>query len=159
MWDSLGISNSQVYRDMMEPMSQEFVIEVDENEQKLNKEIESLLDGIDFQQNLSQEKSSRPTCIPSTIPEENALKCIEKENISSSPTCIPSTFPEVDGLKSVQQDNISSTLPEKDVLNCIQQENIDRDEVMSSPLLFSQEKSEDRSSPLLFSQEKLKRKQ
>ena len=36
----------------------------------------------------------------------------------------------------------------------IQQENIDRDEVMSSPLLFSQEKSGDRSSPLLFSQEK-----
>ena len=36
---------------------------------KLNKEIDDLLDGIDFQQSLSQEKS--PTCIPSSFPEEN----------------------------------------------------------------------------------------
>ena len=30
VWDTLGISNSQIYRDMMQPMSQEFVTEVDE---------------------------------------------------------------------------------------------------------------------------------
>ena len=49
----------------MEPMSQEYVTEVDEDEVKLNAEINSLLDGIDFQQSLSQEKS--PTCIPSSF--------------------------------------------------------------------------------------------
>ena len=56
---------------MMEPMSQEYVTEVDEDEVKLNAEINSLLDGIDFQQSLSQEKS--PTCIPSSAPSH--LRC------------------------------------------------------------------------------------
>ena len=65
---------------MMEPMSQEYVTEVDENEVKLNAEINSLLDGIDFQQSLSQEKS--PTCIPSSFPEENGFNCEQKDNIN-----------------------------------------------------------------------------
>ena len=40
----------------MEPMSQEFVTELNDEEVKLNEEINVLLNGIDFQQSLSQEK-------------------------------------------------------------------------------------------------------
>ena len=97
VWNTLGISNSQICRDMMEPMSQEYVTEVDEKEVKLNAEIDSLLDGIDFQQSLSQENS--PTTIPSSFPEENGF-------------------------------------------TCAQQDNINRDEEISSPVLFSEEKEE-----------------
>ena len=63
---------------MMEPMSQEYVTEVDADEVKLNAEINSLLDGIDFQQSLLQEKS--PTCIPSSFPEENGFNCEQQDN-------------------------------------------------------------------------------
>ena len=100
---------------MMEPMSQEYVTEVDEDEVKLNAEINSLLEGIDFQQSLSQDKS--PTCIPSSFPEENGF-------------------------------------------NCEQQDNINRDEDISSPALFSEEKEEKTSvtapvlQPFICSQEK-----
>ena len=65
---------------MMEPMSQEYVTEVDEDEVKLNAEINSLLDGIDFQQSLSQEKS--PTCIPSSFPEENGFTSEQQDSIN-----------------------------------------------------------------------------
>ena len=56
MWNTLGISHSQICRDIMEPMSQEFVTELNDKEVKLNEEINVLLNGIDFQQSLSQEK-------------------------------------------------------------------------------------------------------
>ena len=72
---------------MMEPMSQEYITEVDSDEVKLNAEIDSLLDGIDFQQSLSEEKS--PTCIPSSFPEENGFNCVQQDNRDediSSPT-------------------------------------------------------------------------
>ena len=82
---------------MMLPMTQEFVSVLDDREEKLNNEIDELLEGIDFQKSLSQEKS--PTCIPSTLPEENGFISI--------------------------QDN------EKD-----------RDEEMTSPILFSQEEND-----------------
>ena len=52
-------------------MSQEFVTELNDDEVKLNEEINLLLNGIDFQQSLSQEKS--PTTIPSSFPEENGF--------------------------------------------------------------------------------------
>ena len=65
---------------MMEPMSQEFVTELNEEEVKLNEEINVLLNGIDFQQSLSQEKS--PTTIPSTFPEENGFTSEQHVNIS-----------------------------------------------------------------------------
>ena len=52
-------------------MSQEFVTELNDEEVKLNEEINVLLNGIDFQQSLSQEKSL--TCIPSSFPEENGF--------------------------------------------------------------------------------------
>ena len=55
MWNTLGISNSQICRDIMEPMSQEFVTELNDEEVKLNEEINVLLNGIDFQQSQSQE--------------------------------------------------------------------------------------------------------
>ena len=97
----LGVSNSQICRDIEEPMSQEFVTELDANEGKLNEEIDYLLDGIDFQQSLSQEKS--PTCIPSSFPEENG---------------------------------------------CIQNASEDRDEVMSSPILFTPENKEEQKSTI-----------
>ena len=64
----------------MENMTQEFVTEQDYEEEKLNKEIDELLDGIDFQQSMSQEES--PTCIPSTYPEENDEKNREEEMLS-----------------------------------------------------------------------------
>ena len=54
---TLGISTSQICRDIMEPMSEEFVTELNDDEVKLNEEINLLLNGIDFQQSLSQEKS------------------------------------------------------------------------------------------------------
>ena len=89
VWNTLGISNSQICRDILEPMSQEFVTELNEEEEKLNEEINVLLNGIDFQQSLSQEKS--PTTIPSTLPEENGFtseqhtNTIRDEDICSSP--------------------------------------------------------------------------
>ena len=39
VWNFLGISNSQICRDLTQPMSQEFVTELDANEGKLNEEI------------------------------------------------------------------------------------------------------------------------
>ena len=80
MWNTLGISNSQICRDIMEPMSKEFVTELNDEEVKLNEEINVLLNGIDFQQSLSQEKS--PTTIPSTFPEENGFTSEQHVNIS-----------------------------------------------------------------------------
>ena len=62
----------------MEPMSQEFVTELNDEEVKLNEEINVLLNGIDFQQSLSQEKS--PTCIPSSFPEENGFTSEQPAN-------------------------------------------------------------------------------
>ena len=53
----------------MMPMTQEFVSEINDGETKLNEEIDDLLNGIDFQQSMSQEKS--PNYIPSTFPEQN----------------------------------------------------------------------------------------
>ena len=44
------MSNSQLARDMMIPMTQEFVSEINDGETKLNEEIDDLLNGIDFQQ-------------------------------------------------------------------------------------------------------------
>ena len=73
----------------MEPMTQEFVTELNDEEVKLNEEINLLLNGIDFQQSLSQEKS--PTTIPSSFPEENGFTSEQHanikrdEDISSSP--------------------------------------------------------------------------
>ena len=61
-------------------MSQEFVTELNDEEVKLNEEINVLLNGIDFQQSLSQEKS--PTTIPSTFPEENGFTSEQYVNIS-----------------------------------------------------------------------------
>ena len=63
----------------MEPMSQEFVTELNDDEVKLNEEINLLLNGIDFQQSLSQEKS--PTTIPSSFPEENGFTSEQLANI------------------------------------------------------------------------------
>ena len=59
-------------------MSQEFVTELNDEEVKLNEEINVLLNGIDFQQSLSQEKS--PTCIPSSFPEENGFTSEQHTN-------------------------------------------------------------------------------
>ena len=80
MWNTLGISNSQICRDIMEPMSQEFVTELNDDEVKLNEEINLLLNGIDFQQSLSQEKS--PTTIPSSFPEDNGFTSEQHTNIN-----------------------------------------------------------------------------
>ena len=60
-------------------MSQEFVAELNDDEVKLNEEINLLLNGIDFQQSLSQEKS--PTSIPSSFPEENGFTPEQHANI------------------------------------------------------------------------------
>ena len=82
--NTLGISMSQICRDIMEPMSQEFVTELNDDEVKLNEEINLLLNGIDFQQSLSQEKSPKksPTSIPSTFPEENGFTSEQHANIN-----------------------------------------------------------------------------
>ena len=63
----------------MMPMTQEFVSELNDGEGKLNEEIDDLLNGIDFQQSLSQETSQ--TCIPSTFPEENRFNTSEFSTI------------------------------------------------------------------------------
>ena len=129
VWNTFGISNSQLCRDMLLPMTQECISE--SNEGKLDEEIDELLNGIDFQQSFSQEKS--PTCIPSTFPEENTFKPVEDKGVhlvdgidfqqsmsqEEAPTTIPSTFPEENGFSNVQENEI------------------DRDVEMSSPLLFS----------------------
>ena len=119
VWNSLGISNSQICRDLTQPMSQEFVTELDANEGKLNEEIKHLLDGVDFQQNLSQESS--PTCIPSTFPEEDGFECIQEEKIDSDePMSSPLLVFKNKSTTSSQEQSASS-----------------------SPLLFSPDKSEE----------------
>ena len=84
------------------PMTQEFVSEINDGETKLNEEIDDLLNGIDFQQSMSQEKS--PNYIPSTFPAQNGSFNIQQSFLQSqsqenSPNCIPSTYPEENGLK------------------------------------------------------------
>ena len=113
----------------MLPMTQECVSQ--SNEEKLNEEIDELLNGIDFQQSLSQEKS--PTCIPSTFPEETTFKPVQDNS-----------FDLLDGIdfqQSISQEEsqiiIPSTFPEENVLKKEQENEIDRDVEMSSPLLFS----------------------
>ena len=86
------------------PMTQEFVSELNAGETKLNKEIDDLLNGVDFQQSMSQEKS--PNYIPSTFPEENGTNTIQQNFLQSqsqenSPNCIPSTYPEENGFKTI----------------------------------------------------------
>ena len=71
-------------------MSQEFVTELNDEEVKLNEEINVLLNGIDFQQSLSQEKS--PTTIPSTFPEENGFTSEQHVNISRDEDICSSPF-------------------------------------------------------------------
>ena len=95
------------------PMTQEFVSELNDGETKLNEEIDDLLNGIDFQQSMSQEKS--PNYIPSTFPEENGTFTIQQNFLQSqsqenSPNCIPSTYPEENGLKSMEYEEIGSPL-------------------------------------------------
>ena len=88
VWNTLGISNSQICRDIMEPMSQEFLTELNDEEVKLNEEINVLLNGIDFQQSLSQEKS--PTTIPSSFPEENGFTSEQHANTNIDEHICPS---------------------------------------------------------------------
>ena len=114
---------------MMLPMTQKCVSQ--SHEEKLNTEIDELLNGIDFQQSLSQEKS--PTCIPSTFPEENTFQTVQDKS-----------FDLLDGIdfqQSISQEEspiiIPSTFPEENVLKIEQENEIDRDVQMSSPLLFS----------------------
>ena len=121
-------------------MSQEFVTELDENEAKLNREIDNLLDGVDFQQPLTQEKS--PVHVPCTFPEEDRNNCMEVDNNDrvdnslngidfdqslsqeKSPLCIPSTFPEENGITQTHDEDMYTS------------ENI------SSPVLFTQKEDE-----------------
>ena len=122
------MSNSQICRDIMLPMTQDLTEnEVNVNEEKLNEDIYNLLDGIDFEQSMSQTKSpiyisstlaeengnnldgmdfeqfmsqsKSPTCIPSTLPEENGIHFEQSVSQLKSPTCIPSTIPEENGFK------------------------------------------------------------
>ena len=113
----------------MLPMTQECVSH--SNEEKLNEEIDELLNGIDFQQSLSPQKS--PTCIPSTFPEENTFKPVQEKS-----------FDLLDGIdfqQSISQEDsqiiIPSTFPEEKEFKTGQENEIDRDVEMSSPLLFS----------------------
>ena len=113
----------------MLPMTQECVSE--SNEDKLNEEIDELLNGIDFQQSLSQPKS--PTCIPSTFPEENTFKPVQDSSAD--------LLDGIDFQQSFSQEEsqiiIPSTFPEENKLKKEQENEIDRDVEMSSPLLFA----------------------
>ena len=64
---------------MMLPMTQEFVSQLNDSEEKLNDEIDDLLNGIDFQQSMSQENSQN--CIPSTFPEENGFNSMQENDV------------------------------------------------------------------------------
>ena len=112
----------------MLPMTQEFVSQLNDSEGKLNDEIDDLLNGVDFQKSMSQENS--PNCIPSTFPEENEFKSMEQNFVQTisqgnSPNCIPSTFPEENGFNSIQENDVN------------------RNEEVSSPLLFTQQEKEE----------------
>ena len=112
----------------MLPMTQEFVSQLNDSEGKLNDEIDDLLNGVDFQQSMSQENSAN--CIPSTFPEENEFKSMEQNFVQTilqgnSPNCIPSTFPEENGFNSIQENDVN------------------RNEEVSSPLLFTQQEKEE----------------
>ena len=108
----------------MIPMSQEFVSELNDGETKLNEEIDDLLNGIDFQQSMSQEKS--PNYILSTFPEKNGTFTIQQSFLQSqsqenSPNCIPSSYPEENGFKTIHMEY----------------------EEIGSPLLFTQKEKEE----------------
>lgn len=121
----------------MEPMSQEFVTEIDDNEVKLNEEIDYLLDGIDFQQPLSQ---------------ENVLNPVEYESVNRNEE-IDNLLDGIDFQESLTQEklptSIPSSFPEENEFNSVQHENTNRDEEMSSPLLFTQENNEEKTVPVI----------
>ena len=103
------------------PMTQEFVSEINDGETKLNEEIDDLINGIDFQQSMSQEKS--PSYIPSTFSEQNGTfniqqSFLQSQTLENSPNCIQSTYPEENGLKMEYED-------------------------IGSPLLFTQKEKEE----------------
>ena len=83
---------------------------------KLNAEINSLLDGIDFQQSLSQEKS--PTCIPSSFPEENGFNCEQQDNINrDEDISSPALFSDL----KEKEDKTSVTVPVLQPFICSQE--------------------------------------
>ena len=161
VWKAFGVSNSQICRDMMYPMSQEFVTELDENEGKLNQEIDGLLDGINFHQpmsqekhqSMSQEKSSEH--VPSTFPEENRFNSVQHDNINrnkneenildgiyfhqylsqqNTSTSIPSSFPEENGNTEMEYEDSITCIP-----STFPEENGNtemEDEKISSPILL-----------------------
>ena len=167
VWKAFGVSNSQICRDMMYPMSQEFVTELDENEGKLNQEIDGLLDGINFHQpmsqekhqSMSQEKSSEH--VPSTFPEENRFNSVQHDNINrnkneenildgiyfhqylsqqNTSTSIPSSFPEENGNTEMEYEDSITCIP-----STFPEENGNtemEDEKISSPILLTQEVNE-----------------
>ena len=127
-------------------MTQDFTENtVNVNEQELNEQVYNLLDGIDFEQSMSQPKS--PTFISSTLTGENGMNLdgIDYEQVMSqpqSPTCIPSTlhgengmnFDGIDFEQSFSQPQsptcIPSTLPEENGMNL---DGIDFEQSFSQP--------------------------
>ena len=59
VWRSLGVTSSQLCKEMMVPMKEEFVYELDDNEKRLNQEIDDLFDGLDLKKSKLQHKSQR----------------------------------------------------------------------------------------------------
>ena len=139
-------------------MTQDFTEnEVKVNEKNVNEEIYNLLDGIDFEQSMSQPKS--PTCIPSTLPEENGMNLdgIDFEQSMSqpkSPTCIPSTLPEENGMnldgiyfeQSMSQLKsptcIPSTIPEENGFKLFSEKKERKEVEMTDPPIFTEDKEE-----------------
>ena len=149
---SLGVTTSQLCIDMMTPMKEEFVYEIDGNEKRLNQEIDDLLDGIDrydphtFPEENQHEQSERNEYIKSPIPytqEENKNRSLDDpkdmfQQHVSNVYCI------LDKSES-SDDSVTMTYVYQQSVNNHQMELISEQNEMSSPIIqpfiCSEEKS------------------
>jgi len=144
---ALGVNDMNSAMEIMNEMNTEFVTEQPQ-EGKLNKEIDDLLKGIDFQDSWTQDdpSSATPICITSSPEEDNV------ETSTVSPTCIPSSLPEENNV-AIQisspelfpmETEITSNgvLPmEQEIISNLFHNDDDDDEMSPSEVFFIQEDS------------------
>ena len=151
------MSRSQLCIDMMTPMKEEFVYEIDDNEKRLNQEIDDLLDGIErdapntFPEHNQHEQSKRNEYIKSPIP------CTQEENKNRSlddpkdmfQQHVSNVYYSVDKSES-SDDSVTMTDVYQQSVNNHQMELISEQNEMSSPIIQPFICSEEKSSEQFF---------
>ena len=151
------MSRSQLCIDMMTPMKEEFVYEIDDNEKRLNQEIDDLLDGIErdapntFPEHNQHEQSKRNENIKSPI------TCTQEENKNRSlddpkdmfQQHVSNVYYSVDKSES-SDDSVTMTDVYQQSVNNHQMELISEQNEMSSPIIQPFICSEEKSSEQFF---------